>query len=88
MNKYEKLIKELRGCKNKAVFSDYWWDITWRAANAIEELTDSISRYKAALSHEQQINVERAEWYRELTIAHTQEIETAVSSMGGEDDGT
>lgn len=35
---YNALIKELRDCRNKAVLSEYWWDITSRAADAIEEL--------------------------------------------------
>lgn len=80
MSKYDKLIQELRSCRDKAVFSDYWWDITWRAANAIEELTDSLERYQTALSHEQKINVERSEFYRNLSISHTQENQAALLS--------
>ena len=80
MNKYKKLVMELRDCKNKAVFSDYWWDVTWRAADAIEELAMAVERYRNALSVEQQINIEQAQYYADLTRAHHQEIVTALNT--------
>ena len=60
---YEKLVKELRDCRNKAVFSEYWWDITTEAADAIEELLQGqrgertdykvlTVEYEAARAHE------------------------------------
>lgn len=38
MRDYKGLVKKLRDCRNMAVYSKFWWDITTEAADAIEEL--------------------------------------------------
>ena len=38
MRDYEELVEKLRDCRNMAVYSKFWWDITTEAADAIEEL--------------------------------------------------
>ena len=34
------LIRELRNCRNLAVYSEYWWDITTRAADALDKVLE------------------------------------------------
>lgn len=46
MRDYEELVKKLRDCRNMAVYSNFWWDITTEAANAIEELVRNADKFK------------------------------------------
>lgn len=39
---YEELVKRLRECRNMAVLSSFWWDITTEAAEAIEDLQEKL----------------------------------------------
>ncbi len=34
------LIQELRDCRNLAVYSEYWWNITMRAADALDKILE------------------------------------------------
>lgn len=47
---YDELIKRLRDCRNMAVYSKFWWDITTEAADAIEELCMKLDGDEAAIA--------------------------------------
>lgn len=44
---YEELVKELRDCRNKAVISEYWWQITTTAADAMDEMNRCLDGIEA-----------------------------------------
>ena len=48
MRDYKELVKKLRDCRNMAVYSKFWWDITADAADAIEELSMKLHGDEAA----------------------------------------
>lgn len=45
---YDELVERLRDCRNMAVLSEFWWDITTEAADAIEKLTVELEKYRHA----------------------------------------
>lgn len=54
MSDYNELVKELRGYRNEADI-EFWWHITAKAADAIEELQQTVEHYKGCVD----------DWYSE-----------------------
>ena len=49
---YDELVERLRDCRNMAVLSEFWWDITTEAADAIEELQKVANKLLAKYQEE------------------------------------